>query len=35
VIEALQASRGNNFLNLPVCGEDDTISGLVGVMNLI
>ena len=35
VIEALQTMHDNKFLNLPVCEDDGTVCGLVGVMDLI
>jgi CBS domain-containing protein len=35
VIEALQTMHDNKFLNLPVCEDDVTVCGLVGVMDFI
>ena len=35
VLEALQTMHDNGFLNLPVCEEDGSVVGLVGVMDVI
>ena len=35
VLEALQIMHDNKFLTLPVCEEDGTVVGLVGVMDLV
>jgi len=35
ILEALQIMHDNKFLTLPVCEEDGTVVGLVGVMDLV
>ena len=34
-IKALQTLHNNELLNLPVCEDDGTFCGLVGIMDLI